>query len=67
MNDDQKSGRARLSELMAKFEQLWREPWRVWFPDGKGDSALRICGSSRSWPSTGIRAARGASSISSRW
>lgn len=36
------SGSAELSDDPALIEQLWREPWRVWFPEGKSDPALRI-------------------------
>ena len=36
------SGTAELSDDPKLIERLWREPWRVWFPDGKSDPALRI-------------------------
>jgi len=36
------SGTAELSDDPELIERLWREPWRVWFPDGKSDPALRI-------------------------
>jgi len=46
MQDDARyvsiSGTAELSDDPALIEQLWREPWRVWFPEGKSDPALRI-------------------------
>ncbi len=36
------SGTAELSDDPALIEQFWREPWRVWFPEGKRDPSLRI-------------------------
>ena len=46
MQDDSRyvsiSGMAELSADPALIEKLWREPWRVWFPEGKDDPALRI-------------------------
>jgi general stress protein 26 len=46
MQDDARyisiSGTAELSDDRALIEELWREPWRVWFPEGKSDPALRI-------------------------
>src|SRR5207237_6314067 len=34
------SGTARISRERSLIERLWREPWRVWFPQGKDDPAL---------------------------
>jgi general stress protein 26 len=46
MQDDSRyvsiSGTAELSDDPALIEKLWREPWRVWFPEGKSDPELRI-------------------------
>jgi len=36
------SGLAQIRDDRALVERLWREPWRVWFPGGKGDPTLRI-------------------------
>jgi general stress protein 26 len=46
MQDDSRyvsiAGTAELSDDPALIEKLWREPWRVWFPEGKSDPQLRI-------------------------
>lgn len=34
------SGRVSLDNDRAKIEQLWREPLRAWFPDGKDDPRI---------------------------
>lgn len=36
------SGRARLESDRQKIEQLWSEPWRIWFPEGKSDPHLAL-------------------------
>lgn len=36
------SGRAEVSDDRALIDRLWRESWRVWFPDGKDDPTLRL-------------------------
>lgn len=34
------SGHVELVEDRQKIAKLWKEPWRVWFPDGPGDPGL---------------------------
>lgn len=34
------AGDATVSQDRAKIEQMWQEPWRVWFPDGPQDPHL---------------------------
>lgn len=34
------SGKAEVVRDQSKVEELWSEPWRVWFPKGPQDSAL---------------------------
>lgn len=36
------SGTAEVSDDRALVDRLWRESWRVWFPGGKDDPALRL-------------------------
>lgn len=36
------SGRATLHDDRDKVEELWREPFRTWFPDGKDDPSLEL-------------------------
>lgn len=36
------TGHASLSRDRAKIDELWREPFRVWFPDGKDDPNLAM-------------------------
>ncbi len=36
------SGRARLVRDRAKVEELWKEPFKVWFPGGKDDPHIAL-------------------------
>ncbi len=36
------SGRAEIVRDRAKIEALWRETWKVWFPNGKDDPAIAL-------------------------
>jgi general stress protein 26 len=36
------SGTAQVSADRGQIDRLWRETWRVWFPEGKDDPSLRI-------------------------
>jgi general stress protein 26 len=36
------SGRAELVNDRAKIEELWKEPFRVWFPGGKHDQGIEL-------------------------
>ncbi len=36
------NGRARVSNDRALITKLWKEPWRVWFPDGAEDPSIRL-------------------------
>jgi general stress protein 26 len=36
------SGTARLSRDRSLIERLWKESWKVWFPNGKDDPSLAI-------------------------
>lgn len=53
------SGRAELSADRGLIDRLWQESWRVWFPDGKGDPALRVLSvgpvSAEYWDQSGAR------------
>jgi general stress protein 26 len=53
------SGRAEISDDKGLIDRLWQESWRVWFPDGKGDPALRVLSvgpvSAEYWDQSGAR------------
>lgn len=34
------SGTAKAVEDRAKVDELWKESWKIWFPQGKSDPAL---------------------------
>lgn len=36
------SGRAELVRDRAKIDALWKEAWRVWFPNGKNDPSIAL-------------------------
>lgn len=36
------SGQARVVRDREKIDQLWSEPWKVWFPEGKSDPRLTL-------------------------
>jgi general stress protein 26 len=38
------TGRATLSRERSKIEELWKEPYKVWFPRGKNDPDLILIG-----------------------
>ena len=35
-------GRSKISEDRDRIEELWREPFRVWFPEGPADPNIRL-------------------------
>ncbi len=36
------SGKARVSHDQAQIDELWSEPMRAWFPQGKDDPSIRV-------------------------
>ncbi len=34
------SGECRVVDDQAKIDSLWKEPWKVWFPEGKSDPSI---------------------------
>lgn len=36
------SGQCRVTDDRAKLEQLWKEAWKVWFPEGKNDPNITL-------------------------
>jgi general stress protein 26 len=52
------SGTARVVKDQAMIDKLWSEAWRVWFPDGKTDSTLRLIkvdpAEAEYWDSSGL-------------
>jgi general stress protein 26 len=53
------SGRARLVRDSKKIEELWREPFRVWFPNGPSDPTIELIAVAPErgeyWDTTGTR------------
>lgn len=53
------SGRAHVSNDRARIRQLWKEDWKVWFPDGPDDPNLCLLGVEPSegewWDNSGSR------------
>jgi len=53
------SGRARLVRDLRKVEALWREPFRVWFPNGPNDPTIELIAVTPEhgeyWDTTGVR------------
>ena len=56
------SGLAEIRDDRSLVERLWREAWRVWFPGGKSDPALRILAvqpeAAEYWDQSGARGLR---------
>jgi general stress protein 26 len=52
-------GRAQLTTDKAKISELWKEPYRVWFPDGVNDSNLLLIRvnveEAEYWDNSGLR------------
>lgn len=36
------AGRCRVIDDRSKVEQLWKEAWKVWFPEGKNDPSITL-------------------------
>jgi general stress protein 26 len=53
------SGTVRVVEDRAKIAELWKEPWKVWFPGGKDDPSLvllQVLGETAEyWDNSGFR------------
>ena len=53
------SGRAKLDGNRARIAELWREPWKVWFPRGKDDPDILLLEFDASdgeyWDSAGVK------------
>jgi general stress protein 26 len=56
------SGRARISRDRGRIESLWKEGWKLWFPEGKDDPALCLiefaAGDGEYWDNSGTRGVR---------
>jgi general stress protein 26 len=53
------NGRARMVSDSQKVKELWREPFRVWFPEGQNDPKIELIAvtpeSGEYWDTTGVR------------
>jgi general stress protein 26 len=56
------SGRVELVRDRAKIDELWTEAWKVWFPKGKDDPALRLIrftiDDAEYWDNAGVKGVR---------
>lgn len=56
------SGKLNLVEEPAKIEQMWKEAWRVWFPDGPASDSIALLHLEAShgefWDNSGMKGIR---------
>jgi general stress protein 26 len=56
------SGRAHVSRDRADIDRLWKEPWKLWFPQGKDDPTLCLLVvqpvEAQFWDNSGVRGLR---------
>lgn len=56
------SGRARIEQDRALIDRLWKEDWKIWFPEGKDDPSLCLLAvdptDAEYWDASGIAGMR---------